>query len=142
MTAATDKAGVLCVDDNVLVAEALRLRLGRHPDFEWRGWLTTADDLVETGQRERPDLVLLDVDMPGRDPFEAAAELVTHLPTVRVIVFSGHVRADLIERALAAGAWGYVSKNDGEQELLKVLARVRENKVAFSPEAQAMYDRL
>jgi two-component system response regulator DesR len=142
MTSAPAKAGVLCVDDNAHVAEALRLRLAGHPEFTWRGWLTSADDLVETGARERPDLVLLDVDMPGRDPFEATAELIARLPSVRVVVFSGHVRVDLIERAMAAGAWGYVSKNDGEQELFRVLERVRDEQVAFSPEAQAMYDRL
>lgn len=134
--------GVLCVDDNDHVADAIRVWLGSHPGFQWRGRLPTADDLLTTAQRERPDLVLLDLDMPGRDPFDAVAELATRQPEVRVVVFSGHVRGDLIERALAAGVWGYVSKNDGERELFKALERVRQQEVAFSPEAQAMYERL
>jgi len=132
---------VLCVDDNEHVAEALRLKLGRTARFQWKGWLPCADTLLETAQREKPGMVLLDLDMPGTDPFEAAERMLRALPEVRVVIFSGHVRGDLVERALRVGAWGYVSKNDGEDELLRVLGAVWDGSVEFSPEALAVFDR-
>ncbi len=134
------KPGVLCVDDNPAVTDALRVKLGRSNEFEWRGSLHSADDLLDRCERERPAIVLLDVDMPGKDPFEALAELTARAPDIIVLIFTGHVRKDLIERALDCGAWGYVSKNDGEDELLAAMKRAANEELALSPEAQRTYD--
>ncbi|MBY0262722.1 MAG: response regulator transcription factor, partial [Phycisphaerales bacterium] len=131
---------VLCVDDNPHVAEALRVKLARAFDMQWQGWLSSADELVATAERQCPTIVLLDVDMPGKDPFAALGELVERCPAVKVVVFSGHVRQELIDRALEAGAWGYVSKNDGEDELLRVIRAVADGEVALSPEVRSTYD--
>lgn len=133
---------VLCVDDNPHVAEALRVKLARSLDMRWQGWLSSADALVVTAERQCPTIVLLDVDMPGKDPFVALGELVERCPAVKVVVFSGHVRQELIDRALEAGAWGYVSKNDGEDELLRVIRAVADGEVALSPEVRSTYDRI
>lgn len=133
--------GVLCVDDNPHVAEALRLKFERAERFEWKGWLPRADALLETAQREKPGVVLLDLDMPGADPLDATERMLRTLPDIRVVVFSGHVRAEFIERALRVGAWGYVSKNDGEDELLRVLGAVWDGNVEFSPEARTVFER-
>lgn len=140
MQLAEKKIGVLCVDDNPHVAEALKLKLGRAGSFRWMGWLADADRMVETARSICPKIVILDVDMPGQDPFEATAELNQVCPDTRVVFFSGHVRADFIDRALDAGAWGYASKNDGEEELLAVLRAVAGGEMAFSPEARSTYD--
>lgn len=137
-----DRVSVLCVDDNAEVAEAIRIKLSRLQGFAWTGWLPKADQLVEYAKQIRPQLILLDVDMPGLDPFAALAELSKHCPESRVLVFSGHVRGDLIERALDTGAWGYVSKNDGEDELLEALNRVAGGDFALSPEVRRVYDSL
>ncbi len=142
MTTEEETIGVLCVDDNPHVADALRLKLSRTELFRWTGWLPSADSLVEEAKRTCPALVLLDVDMPGRDPFDAAAELVEVCPETRIVVFSGHVRQELIDKALDAGVWGYVSKNDGEEELLKVLRLVAGGEVGFSPEVRQICDLL
>jgi two-component system response regulator NreC len=133
------RMSVLCVDDNVAVAEALEVKVGRAEGFEWKGTLSRADDLVDVCLRDPPMLVLLDVDMPGRDPFDALAELVEKCPDTRVLMFSGHVRRDLITRAVDAGAWGYVSKNDGENEIVTALRRVAAGELALSPEAKRMF---
>jgi DNA-binding NarL/FixJ family response regulator len=135
----TAKMSVLCVDDNAAVAEALEVKLGRSEGFEWKGALRRADDLVAVCVRDRPTLVLLDVDMPGRDPFDVLAELVDRCPETRVLVFSGHVRRDLITRAIDSGAWGYVSKNDGEEEMVAALRQVAAGELALSPEAKRMF---
>ena len=97
---------VLCVDDNDFVAEAIRRKLSLDPAFAWAGWLPEAKDLVKTVQQSRADVVLLDIDKPGKDSFEALAELAGAVPEARVIMLSGYVRADYIDRAVEAGAWG------------------------------------
>lgn len=142
MTAAdrgTSLMGVLCVDDNEHVADALRTKLSRTQDFEWRGWLPDATGLVQRVRAECPSAVLLDLDMPGPDPFAALAELVRQCPEVRAVVFSGLVKKDLIERAIEAGAWGYVAKSDGEEALIEALRRVMVGEVALSKEVQATW---
>jgi len=139
MTVVPTKLSVLCVDDNLHVADALRLKLSRESAFEWQGWLTTADDLIATVERDHPALVLLDLDLPGRDPLTVTAELTQRCHAARVVVFSGLVRADLIDLALDAGVWGYVSKNDGEGELISALLKVGNGDIALSPEVAALY---
>lgn len=134
------RISVLAVDDNPHVAEAVRLKLASAGSFEWRGWLSRADSVVEVVRRENPAIVILDVDMPGCSPFEVVFELRRECPDTRVVVFSGHVRLDLIDRALEAGAWGYASKNDGEEELITLLRQVASGHVAFSQEARATLD--
>lgn len=80
------------------------------------------------------------LDMPGRDPFDALAELVERCPGSRVIIFTRHARRELIDRALDAGAWGYLSKNDGEEELVKALRLVAAGEFALGPEPRRLYD--
>lgn len=129
-------AGILCVDDNALVAEALRHKLSRTPGFEWRGWLPDADALVQRAADDCPELILLDLDMPGRDPFDALAEVVELCPKVKTVVFSGHVRKDLIDRAIDSGAWGYIAKSDGEEALIDALRQIVAGEFTMSPEVR------
>ena len=130
---------ILCVDDNPRVAAALRMKLQRVGGFAWVGWLPTADDLVARATAECPDVVLLDLDMPGLDPLEALAAMVDTCPDTRVVVYSGYIRRDLIERVIDTGAWGYVSKNDGEQALIDVVRRVAADGFALSPEVHSIW---
>lgn len=132
---------VLCVDDNVHVADALKLKLGQIGGFEWKGWLSCADALLAEVSRLKPSILILDLDMPHRNPFEALTELSAQRPDVRAVVFSGHVSFELINKALEAGAWGYVSKNDGDEALIKALHAVASDELAFSAEVQLVYDR-
>lgn len=141
MTDSSNRISVLCVDDNEDVARALRRQLNPNVGFDWRGWLPSAEHLVDTVTRECPAVVLLDIDMPGPDPFTAMAELLSRCPATRVIVFSGHLRRDLIDRALDSGAWAYVFKNDGEIALVDAIRRVNAGEFVLSPEARAVLDR-
>jgi DNA-binding NarL/FixJ family response regulator len=133
---------VLCVDDNDLVAEGLRMKLRHTGDFEWMGSLREADDLVKAAWRSRPHVVLLDIDMPGKDPFEAMRELTDMFPSVRVLMLSGHVRRELIDRAIESGAWGYVSKNEGADVIVHAIERVARGEFTLGPDVQDEYRRL
>jgi DNA-binding NarL/FixJ family response regulator len=101
---------VFCADDNPLVTHALRRYIERSGRFDWMGCSEDADTLLRTvDSLGCPDIVLLDIDMPGMDPFEAIGALGARCGGARVMMYTGMVRRDLIDRALEAGAWGYVS---------------------------------
>jgi two-component system response regulator DesR len=129
---------VLYVDDNEDLAHALRPIISE-AGFVWCGHLPRADDLLPYVERECPevDVLVLDLDMPGRDPFDALTDVVSQRPDIKVVVFSGYVRRELVDRAIEAGAWGYVSKNDGEATLMSAIREVVAGRFALSPEAKA-----
>jgi DNA-binding NarL/FixJ family response regulator len=135
---ADDPITVLCADDNEQVGQALRQWLSRGDRYRWVGYLPSADRLVEEVRRLRPRIVLLDIDMPGADPLRELKALVECCPDSRVVIFTGHVRLDFIERAMEAGGWGYVSKNDGEKHLTAAMEAALQDELYMSPEAHGV----
>jgi DNA-binding NarL/FixJ family response regulator len=133
----TGRIKVLCVDDTDFVAEALRRRLAISGDFEWLGLLGNANNLEAEITGRRPDVVVLDVDMPGRASFDALQAVSDACPDVRVIMLSGHVRADYINRSLQCGAWGYLSKNEDVATIVAAIKKVHRGEFAFGPESEA-----
>lgn len=130
---------VLCVDDNPMIGEAVALKLGDSGEFEVVAQLDRADYLLSKVQQCQPQIVLLDIDMPGKDPFDAIEELTEAGFDARVIMLSGLVRRDLIDRAFEAGAWGYLSKGDVEM-LPDAIRQVSSGEIALGPDAQALLD--
>jgi two-component system invasion response regulator UvrY len=141
MTKELSTISVLCVDDNEHVALAIAQKLRVIGGFEWRGRLECADELAAVATGACPAIVLLDLDMPGKDPFVAVQELVERCPASRVIIFSGHVRPELFERGLIAGVWGYISKSDGEDALISGIRSVASGEFAMSAEVHAICNR-
>ncbi|HEX8875878.1 MAG TPA: response regulator transcription factor [Phycisphaerales bacterium] len=124
---------VLCVDDLVDVTAALRMIIGTDPSMLCVGCLSSANDLVAEilGRQPRPDVVIVDASMPGRDPLSAIAELATRCPETSAIVFSGHDDEAFIDRATRAGAWSCVSKSSDPKAILQAVREV----VARGPRA-------
>lgn len=132
---------VLCVDDNEFVAESIQRRLSREPGFTWLGQLQSAENLLERCHMDRPDVVILDIDMPGKDPFDALREVSSECPNVRIIMLSGHVRRELIDRAVDSGAWGYLSKSEDTTSIIAAIRGVAEGKFTIGREAETEYTR-
>lgn len=131
---------VLCVDDNFLVSEGIRLKLRMEGGFEWLGQLNSADRLIAEVKERRPDVVLLDLDMPGKDAFTALRELHDEKLETRVIIISGFVRSDLVDRAVEAGAWGYVSKGDSTDAVVNAIRQVMKGQFALAPNTASAED--
>ncbi|MCP3905859.1 MAG: response regulator transcription factor [Planctomycetes bacterium] len=129
-------ARILCVDDHRFLIEGLRARFELETDLEFVGALSSADNLLSEARRLSPDIVLLDIEMPGPDPFEAADDLRRILPDVRVIVLSAYVRDHYISAAVRAGAWGYLSKDEETDVIIDGIRRVIGGDFAFSPRVQ------
>jgi DNA-binding NarL/FixJ family response regulator len=127
---------VLCVDDHPFVAEGLQSRFSAAGDLTYVGSLASADSLVEEVKRTGAEIVLMDISLPGKDPFEAVDDLRRQQPHARVIMLSAHVRDHYLDAAVNAGAWGYLSKSDDPQLILDALRAVHRGEFAFSDEVK------
>jgi DNA-binding NarL/FixJ family response regulator len=128
---------VLCVDDHAFLVDGLKTRLGVESDMEFVGRLNTADDLVAHVQRLQANVVLLDIDMPGADVFEAIDELRRRQPDTRAILLSAYLRDQYLDSAFSSGAWGYLSKADSPDAVIEGIRKVAGGETAFSPELAA-----
>jgi DNA-binding NarL/FixJ family response regulator len=117
---------VLCVDDHPMVFEGLEAEFQIRGDVEIVGRLKTAARLVDEVRRLRPCVVVLDIEMPGPDAFEAADRLRRAHPQVRVLVLTAYIRGVYLSAALAAGAGAYYCKADNPTDIangIRSLAR-------------------
>ncbi len=128
---------ILCVDDNKDILRAMSLHFARVKDFEVVGSLSSAAGLEAAVRNKHPDIIVLDLDMPGKSPMQALRDVNASGAATRAIVFSGHVRAKLVSEAIDAGAWGYVSKSDGEDALVAAIRSVMAGEIGLSPEVRS-----
>ncbi len=101
---------ILVVDDHPVVRDGLVAMLGTQPDFEVVAEASNGEEAVAKAARHHPDVVLLDLEMPGMDGVEALQHLQTHSPEIRAIVFTAFDTDERILSAVKAGAEGYLLK--------------------------------
>ena len=123
------------VDDHTLVREALRDLIHAQPDFEVVGEAESVDVALQDMRKVQPDVLTLDLVMPGLTGREAVARIVEAFPTVAVVVVSQRVVPEEIHALCQAGVTGYVSKNSPAAELLRVLRSAARREVSLCPEA-------
>jgi DNA-binding NarL/FixJ family response regulator len=114
---------ILIVDDHFVVREGLRRLLSRIPDIDIREAASPQDALVAF-REDRPDLVLLDLNLPTSSGLELLKRLILEDKRVRVLVFSMHAEPNYVVEVLQAGARGYVSKSAPAEELMTAIRRV------------------
>jgi two-component system, NarL family, response regulator NreC len=115
---------VLIVDDHAVVRSGLRLLLEREEDFEVVAEAGNADEGVLAARLEKPDVVLLDVVMPGRSGLEAAPEILGAAKAARILVLSMQDDPTYVREAFAAGASGYMLKEAADTELVRAIREV------------------
>jgi DNA-binding NarL/FixJ family response regulator len=123
MSTEDDATRVLVVDDHEMFSEALALLLSRQDDVRLVGSARDAEEALRLVDDDEPDVVLMDLDLPGVDGIEATRQIRQAVPKAKVVVLSGVVDTETIADALAAGACGYVPKTRAVDELLDVVRR-------------------
>lgn len=118
---------VLCVDDHAVLVEGLKAQFALHARVRCVGHLPDASRLLEEVARINPDVVLLDIEMPGPDAFETADRLHHMHPGVRIIILSAHIRDGYIAAAAKCGASGYFAKSDDLEAIVSGLREVAHN---------------
>jgi two-component system response regulator DesR len=127
------KIRLLLADDQALVRSALAALLELEDDFEVVGQTGRGDHVVATALAVRPDVALLDIEMPGLDGLAAAAALTAELPACRVIILTTFGRPGYLRRAMESGALGFVVKDTQAEQLADAVRRVHRGERVVDP---------
>jgi DNA-binding NarL/FixJ family response regulator len=112
---------VLIVDDHAVIRRGVRGILSSYPEWEICGEADNGQDAVRLAAELRPDVIIMDVSMPGLNGLEATRIIREVLPECRILLLTLHSSAEFLRNAFSAGARGYVLKSDAEQELIRAL---------------------
>src|SRR5215207_5136637 len=124
---------VLTADDHPLFRDGLRTLLASAPDAELVGEATTGEEAVSLVAQAHPDVVVMDLQMPGMGGIEATRRIVSGSPHVRVLVVTMFDDDATVFSAMRAGARGYVLKGANYREMLRAIRAVGEGEAIFSP---------
>jgi len=125
---------VILADDHTLVRAGIRALLEKLPEVKVLGEAGNGREAMELAKKHKPDVVLMDITMPGLNGLEAAARMAKEFPDVRVIILSMHNNEEYYWRALKAGAAGYLLKKAATAELAIALQRVMHGEIYLSEE--------
>jgi two-component system, NarL family, response regulator DesR len=125
---------VLLAEDQGMMRGALALLLNLEDDFEVVGQVSAGDQIVPTALGVRPDVAVLDIEMPGLSGLDAAAELHTELPDCKILIVTTFGRPGYLRRAMEAGASGFLVKDGPVEDLAHAIRRVLAGERVVDPE--------
>lgn len=131
------KIRVLLVDDHEIVRLGLMTLINDQENTEVVGEAGTAMEAVRAVERLRPDVVLMDIRMPGEGGIEATRQITTKYPETRVVMLTSFADDELVVRAIRAGAVGYVLKQVGNEELLRAISATARGEALLDPATTA-----
>lgn len=129
--------GILVADDHAVVREGLVSVIHRNPNFRLVAEAANGQEAVEAYERERPDIVLLDLRMPRVGGLEAMCQILQRDPSARVVILTTYETEEDIFRALQAGAAGYFLKESPIQEIVRCIQTVAGGRTWIPPEVGA-----
>jgi DNA-binding NarL/FixJ family response regulator len=125
---------VLIVDDHLVVRRGLRSMLADAKDVEIVGEASSAGEAIKRATSLRPDILVLDIRMPGMNGLRLLRCLKEQLPDIKVIILTNYDDEQFLLEAFRAGAYGYLLKNVSREDLLEVLHAAHQGKRMLSPE--------
>ena len=131
------KTRILLVDDHDIVRLGLMTLLNDQPDMEVIGEASTAGEGVRMAERVLPDVVLMDIRLPGEGGIEATAQITKKFPACKVVMLTSFADDELVVRAIRAGAVGYVLKQVGNEELLRAIRAAARGEALLDPSTTA-----
>ena len=126
------KNRVLIIDDHVMVREGVAEIIEHADDLCVCGTASTANEGLEALSKLKPDLVLVDITLPGKDGIEFIKDARAMHPELRVLVMSMHDESLYVDRVLRAGGRGYIRKQEGGDRLIEAMRRVLRGEIAVS----------
>jgi len=127
------KQRLLLVDDHEVVRLGLRALLEHHPQFEVVGEAANSKETMEKVESIKPDIVLLDIRLPGVSGVEVCEEITQKYPDVRVIILTSYAEDEMLFSAIRAGASGYVLKQIGGDGLIRAIEAVGRGEALLDP---------
>ncbi|HVO70359.1 MAG TPA: response regulator transcription factor [Aggregatilineaceae bacterium] len=134
-----DRISILAADDHPLFRDGLRLLLNSESDMDLIGEASTGEQAVELAAMLQPDLVLMDIKMPGLNGIEATRRIVSASPHIAVLILTMYEDDDSVLAAMRAGARGYVLKGERQEAILGAIRAVSSGDAIFgAPIAQRL----
>jgi two-component system response regulator DevR len=127
------KQRILLVDDHEIVRLGLKALLQRHPNFEVVAEASTAREAVEKVENFHPDVVVMDIRLPGGSGIEACEEISDRFPDSKVIMLTSYAEDEMLFSAIRAGAAGYVLKQIGGEDLVRAIEAVGRGEALLDP---------
>ncbi|MCB0207801.1 MAG: response regulator transcription factor [Anaerolineae bacterium] len=124
---------ILIVDDHGVLRAGLRALLSAEPDLEVLGEADSGDEALSMAQLLKPDVVLLDLSMPGSSGIHVARQLKQQHPQIRTLILTVHEDDTLVREAIRVGASGYIVKKAVETELIDAIKAVSRNELYVHP---------
>ena len=124
---------ILLVDDHEVVRLGLKALLQRYPQFEVVGEAATAREAVDLVATLRPDVVIMDIRLPGTSGIDACAEITARFPQTRVLMLTSYAEDEMLFAAIRAGAAGYILKQIGSDDLVRALEAVARGESLLDP---------
>jgi two-component system response regulator DevR len=124
---------IIIVDDHEVVRLGLHTLLERHPDFTVVDEAATANEAVAKTLELKPDIVVMDIRLPGRSGIEACREITEQLPETNVIMLTSYAEEEMLFDAISAGACGYVLKQIGSDDLIRAVEAVGRGEALLDP---------
>ncbi|MCC5932028.1 MAG: response regulator transcription factor [Cyclobacteriaceae bacterium] len=112
---------VLIVDDHKMVIEGMQLLLHDQEEIKVTGFALSGEEAIELVPVLKPDVILLDINMPGINGIDTCKSILSSFPDIKIIAISMHKESSLIKLMLGNGAKGYVLKNAGKDEIVKAI---------------------
>ncbi len=131
--AETPEITVLLADDHEVVREGLRLALLRSPHIRVVGEAPDGETAVSLAERRLPDVIVMDLRMPGMDGIEATEEIMRRVPDAKVLIFTAYSERALLQRGLESGAKGYILKEAPHETLLRAIEKVAAGETFVDP---------
>lgn len=127
------KQRIVLVDDHEVVRLGLKALLEHHPNFEVVGEAGTAKEALDQVAQLRPNVVLMDIRLPGTSGIEACEEITQNYPETRVIMLTSYAEDEMLFSAIRAGASGYVLKQIGAEDLIRAIEAVGRGEALLDP---------
>src|SRR5512135_1091057 len=131
------KTRLLLVDDHAIVRLGLMTLLNDQPDMQVVAEASTAGEAVRAVENFKPDVVLMDIRLPGEGGIEATRQVTARFPESKVVMLTSFADDDLVIRAISAGAVGYVLKQVGNEELLRAIRAAARQESVLDPQTTA-----
>jgi DNA-binding NarL/FixJ family response regulator len=127
------KQRILLVDDHEVVRLGLKSLLERHPQFDVVGEASSAREAMEIINTTHPDVVVMDIRLPGTSGIEACEEITGRFPETKVIMLTSYAEDEMLFSAIRAGASGYILKQIGGEDLVRALEAVARGEAMLDP---------
>lgn len=124
---------ILLVDDHEVVRLGIKSLLSNYSNFEVVAEASNADEAVMRAKEYRPDVIIMDIRLPGKNGIEATKEIMEVLPETKVIMLTSYAEDDLLFDAINAGAFGYVLKQIGSDDLVNALETIGRGESLIDP---------